>query len=85
MELGLGIGTLSLVTIFSLVSIAAIVMFIYYSAEWNNVGNKISSGVEQNSAYVERTRAEYSYYASVISLLFIVAGMHGFGLIKELL
>jgi uncharacterized membrane protein len=85
MELGLGIGTLSLVTVFALVSIASIVIFIYYSSQWAEESNKISSGVESNTAYTQRIRTEYAYYATVILLLFILSGMHGFGLIRELL
>ena len=82
MELSFGIGTLSLVTLFALAAIASIVIFIVYAAEWES--HDISSGEIQKN-YEDRVRAEFGYYAAVISLLCILAGMHGFALIRELL
>ena len=79
-------GTLSLVTISSLAAIAATVVFIIYAIKWaedepklNGTGNYI---VE---VYENQTKAEFSYYAAVIVLLFVISGMHGFALMKELL
>lgn len=85
MELALGIGTLSLTTIFSLLSIATIVLFLYYGIEWAGVKTKTNSGAETKEAYHERIKTEFSYYATVILLLIVLASMHGYGLIKELL
>ena len=81
-------GTLSLVTIFSLLSIAAAVLFIIYAAEWNNNGTKIngSTGNYQNEdVYNDQVKTEFSYYAAVIVLLFVISGMHGFAIMRELL
>ena len=81
-------GTLSLVTIFSLLSIAAAVLFIIYAAEWNNNGTKIndSNGNYQNEdVYNDQVKTEFSYYAAVIVLLFVISGMHGFAIMRELL
>ena len=80
-------GTLSFVTLFSLLSIAAAVLFIVYAVEWNDHGTKInSSGDYQNEdVCTDQVKTEFSYYAAVIVLLFVISGMHGFAIMKELL
>jgi len=83
MELSFGVGTLSFVTLLSLAAIAAIVIFIVYAAEWNS--HNLSSGENTPAIYEDRVRAQFGYYASVIALLSILSGMHGFALIRELL
>jgi len=83
MELGLGIGTLSLSGIFALLAIASIVIFIVYAAEWNS--RDTSSGETSAEIYEDRVRTQFGYYASVISLLIILAGLHGYALVRELL
>lgn len=80
----LGQGTLSLVGLFSLTAIAAAVLFIVYAAEWQH-SDKYTGTAETEDAYEKRTRTEISYYAAVIVLLFVISGMHGFALVKELL
>jgi len=82
MELSFGVGTLSLVTLLSLASLAAIVIFIVYAAEWDS--HNLSNGESTSAIYEDRVRTQFAYYASVIALLSILAGMHGFALIREL-
>lgn len=83
MELGFGVGTLSLSGIFAMLAIASIVIFIVYAAEWNS--HDTSSGENTVDIYEDRVRTQFGYYASVISLLVILAGLHGFALVRELL
>jgi len=83
MQLGLGVGTLSLSGLFALAAIAAIVVFIVYAAEWNS--HDTSAGESTAAIYEDRVRTQFSYYASVISLLILLAGLHGYALIRELL
>ena len=81
-------GTLSFVTLFSLLGIAAAVLFIVYAAEWNYHENKITAGTSSYAAeevYADQVKTEFSYYAAVIVLLFVISGMHGFAIMKELL
>ena len=80
-------GTLSLVTISSLAAIAATVVFIIYAIKWSEDEPKLTGSGSYNSAevYENQTKAEFSYYAAVIVLLFVISGMHGFALMKELL
>ena len=82
MQLGLGVGTLSLSGLFALAAIAAIVVFIVYAAEWNS--HDTSGGESSVGIYEDRVRTQFSYYASVISLLILLAGLHGYALIREL-
>jgi hypothetical protein len=83
MELGFGVGTLSLSGIFAMLAIASIVIFIVYAAEWNS--HDTSSGENNVNIYEDRVRTQFGYYASVISLLVILAGLHGYALARELL
>ena len=83
MELGITTGTLSFVTIFALLAVATTVLFIVYAAEWNS--HDTSSGENSLQIYEDRFQTQYSYYATVILLLFILSGMHGFALMRELL
>lgn len=74
MQVGIKIGGLSLLTIFSLASITAIVFFLYYASEWS-----------ENKNISDAIRAEFSYEGSVIGLLMIVAGIHGVVIMNDLL
>jgi len=70
--------------IFAGVSIAAIVIFIVYAAKWNELSDteKYSGNSEAGRGYQERTRTEYGYYASVISLLVLIVFFNGYHLTK---
>ena len=81
--MGLGIGTLSLSGIFAMASLAAIVIFVVYAAEWN--AHDTSGGETSLQIYEDRVRTQFSYYASVISLLVLLASLHGYALVRELL
>ena len=80
-------GTLSFVTLFSLLGVAAAVLFIVYAAEWNDHGTKINGtgSYSNEDVYADQVKTEFSYYAAVIVLLFVISGMHGFAIMKELL
>jgi len=73
---------LPLALIFAAVSIAAVVIFIVYAAKWNEVDSKTNANGETDQAYTERTRTEYAYYASVISLLVLIVFFNGYHLTK---
>jgi len=69
--------------LFAAASIAAIVIFIVYAAKWNELSSSdrfVAS--EQPQGYEERTRVEYGYYASVISLLVLIVFFNGYHLTK---
>jgi hypothetical protein len=70
--------------IFAGVSIAAIVIFIVYAAKWNELSSteRYTGSSEGNKGYEERTRTEYGYYASVISLLVLIVFFNGYHLTK---
>lgn len=69
--------------LFAAVSIAAIVIFIVYAAKWNELSSSDRfDGTERPQGYEERTRAEYGYYASVISLLVLIVFFNGYHLTK---
>lgn len=68
--------------LFAAVSIASAVVFIVYAAKWNEVDVKVSASVETDKAYLERTRTEYAYYATVISLLVLIVFFNGYHLTK---
>ncbi len=69
--------------LFAAVSIAAIVIFIVYAAKWNELSSSDRfNNTEQPQGYEERTRAEYGYYASVISLLVLIVFFNGYHLTK---
>ena len=68
-------------SLLSLTALAAAVLFIVYAVEWNNhlddtPDNTDRTG-ETHRQYRARSRTEYSYAAAVISLLFVLMGMHG--------
>lgn len=73
-------ASLSLTTLFSLVALASIILFIVYAVEWHNhIGDTPDTNTvtgESDRQYRERVRTEYAYYASVISLLFVLMSMH---------
>lgn len=70
--------------LFAGVSIAAIVIFVVYAAKWNELSTdkKFSGTSEAPNGYEERTRTEYGYYASVISLLVLIVFFNGYHLTK---
>tara|TARA_R110002126_G_scaffold61680_4_gene159382 strand:+ start:38 stop:295 length:258 start_codon:yes stop_codon:yes gene_type:complete len=72
---------LPLSILFGVASITAAVFFIVYAAEWES-NDKFATGAEIENAYRNRTRAEYSYYASVISLLILIVFFNGYHLTK---
>lgn len=85
MELGSGVSTLTLTSLFALISIATAVIFIVYAAEWQSDQNGLATASQNEEVYRNKVRTELSYYASVIALLFILASMHGYALMRELL
>lgn len=85
MELGSGVSTLTLTSLFALISIATAVIFIVYAAEWQSDQNGLATASQIEEVYRNKVRTEFSYYASVIALLFILASMHGYALMRELL
>jgi len=81
------IGGMSLVTVFSLAAVATTVLFVIYASEWaehedqNMAATSSGSRDQQNRL----AKAEYAYYATVILMLMIITGMHGFVIARELL
>jgi len=72
---------LPLSILFVVAAITAAVFFIVYAAEWQN-STSFTSSSETSDGYRNRTRAEYSYYASVISLLILIVFFNGYHLTK---
>lgn len=72
---------LPLSILFGVASITAAVFFIVYAAEWES-STPFSGTAETTDGYRNRTRAEYSYYASVISLLILIVFFNGYHLTK---
>ncbi len=72
---------LPLSVLFGLAAITAAVFFVVYAVEWENVDH-FNGTAETNGGYINRTRAEYSYYASVISLLILIVFFNGYHLTK---
>jgi len=69
--------------LFAAVSVAAIVIFIVYAAKWNELSSSDRFTTDEKpQGYEERTRAEYGYYASVISLLVLIVFFNGYHLTK---
>ena len=86
------IGGMSLVTLFSLAAVATAVIFVVYAAEWGENTttnmNTVAAGATGNAARDQQNRlakAEYAYYATVILILMVITGMHGFVIARELL
>lgn len=72
---------LPLSVLFGLAALTAAVFFVVYAVEWQNVDH-FTGTAETNAGYLNRTRAEYSYYASVISLLILIVFFNGYHLTK---
>ena len=72
---------LPLSVLFGLAAITSAVFFIVYAAEWQSVDH-FSGASETNAGYINRTRAEYSYYASVITLLVLIVFFNGYHITK---
>lgn len=80
---GLTIGGISLATIFSLAFVATLVLFLMYVADWaeHDSESSINSREQRNRLH----KAQFSYWAGVIILLFLLTGMHSFVIAKQLL
>ena len=74
---------LPLGSIFAAVSIAAATLFIIYAAKWNTMDNRLNASNQlTNEAYENETKARYSYYGCVISLLMLIVFFNGYHLTK---
>ena len=51
MELGSGVSTLTLTSLFALISIATAVIFIVYAAEWQSDQNGLSTASQNEEVY----------------------------------
>ena len=67
--------------VFSLASIAAIVTFLYYSADWAE-HEKDGLSWDELEQYNRMVRAQYSYYAGVIALLVLIVFFNGYHLTR---
>ena len=67
--------------VFSLASIAAIVTFLYYSAEWAEHEREGHSW-DNSEQWNRMVRAQYSYYAGVIALLVLIVFFNGYHLTR---
>ena len=87
MMTGLRIGGISLGTLFGIATIAALVFFMINVSEWSDSqkDNMAGTGADATAQRNKKTRAEFSYYAAVIGLLFLLTGMHSFVITRELL
>ena len=81
------IGGMSLVTVFSLAAVATTVLFVVYASEWaeNDTQNMAATTGGATDQQNRLAMAEYAYYATVILMLMIITGMHGFVIARELL
>lgn len=70
--------------IFALASITSAVFFVVYATKWSHDhGSYFSGGARPvEAAYYDQTVFEYSYYATVISLLFLIVFFNGYHLTK---
>ena len=72
--------------IFILASLASTVLFIIYAFRWNNVTPKLTIGTGPGKiieeTYNEYSRAKYSYYGAVVSLLMLIVFFNGYHLTK---
>ena len=85
MELSASIGTLSLTTLFGLVALATTVLYVVYAAEWESDQKNATTATQDEEVYRNEIRTEFSYYATVIVLLMVLASMHGYAMTRELL
>ena len=67
--------------VFSLASIASIVTFLYYSAEWAQ-HEKDGWDPDYPEQYNRMVRAQYSYYAGVMALLVLIVFFNGYHLTR---
>ena len=84
MKSGLTISGLSLVTIFSSFTIAAIVLFLYYVSELtrdsnfpDNIG--LPAGAKLEGELIT------AYRGAILGLLFILSGMQGYVILRRLI
>ena len=69
--------------IFVLASLASTVLFIIYAFRWNNIASKLGTANEMiEETYNEYSRAKYSYYGAVVSLLMLIVFFNGYHLTK---
>ena len=74
---------LPLASLFAAASIAAATLFIIYAAKWNVTDNKLTAGsLPSEEAYENETKARYSYYGAVVSLLMLIVFFNGYHLTK---
>ena len=74
---------LPLGSIFAAASIAAATLFIIYAAKWNVMDNKLdASSSLTDEAYENETKARYSYYGCVVSLLMLIVFFNGYHITK---
>ena len=73
---------LPLASLFAAASIAAATLFIIYAAKWNVTDNKLLTGQPGSEAYENETKARYSYYGAVVSLLMLIVFFNGYHLTK---
>lgn len=70
----------------ALAAVAAAILFIVYAVEWHDhIGDTPNTNTvtgESDRQYRERVRTEYSYYATVISLLCILVFFNGYHLTR---
>lgn len=81
--------TLPLGVIFGLVAIASFVTFLVYATEWSdhqqtNMNDTTAGAVGENSRRQQnrKTKVEYSYQATVLSLLVLLVFFNGYHLTK---
>ena len=85
------IGGISLVSVFSLAAVATAILFVIYAVDWSehvDINMNTVTGARANDARDQQNRlakAEYSFYATVILILMVITGMHGFAIARELL
>ena len=85
MNVGLKISSLGLLSIFTGVFIATVVLFLYYTIDW---ADGSSSGLHDYTNHGQRHRqiqVSYVYKGAVLALLFILSGMHGYVVLRRLI
>ena len=84
LDAGLNYGAGSIGTLFALLAIASLVIFIVYASEWANNDDTITfdNDKEQTNRYIQ---AEFAYEAFVIAALTVLAGMHSYIIVREVM
>ena len=84
MKSGLRISGLSLVTIFSSFTIAAIVLFLYYVSELTR-DSSFPSNITTPAGEKLEGEIITSYRGAILGLLFILSGMQGYVILRRLI